>query len=148
MKVKTILLQLAVAAATVGFAASAAAAMYKWTDQEGNVQYTQTPPPDGAVTEIAPPPRVAAPAAASEEKKAADEGEGGGQQADNGQEPALTPEQQEAYARNCEAAQGNLQIYKTRGRIKTPEGEIVELNDEVRQKKVQQAEEQIKKFCK
>lgn len=148
MKVNTILLQLAVATVTVGFAASAAAAMYKWTDQEGNVQYTQTPPPDGAVMEIAPPPRVGAPAAASEAKKAADVSEGDGQQADNGQEPALTPEQQEAYARNCEAAKGNLQLYQTRGRVKTPEGDIVELNDEVRQKKVSQAEEQIKKFCK
>lgn len=53
---------LCVAAALLALAAPAAAQIYRWTDAEGVVHYTQTPPPSGnyqAVTQKAPPPSTA-----------------------------------------------------------------------------------------
>ena len=143
MKAQRLLLQLLLAAAATGFAASATAAMYKWTDKDGNVQYTETPPPEGNSTEIAPPPRVAAPAtngAANKDEAQKDKNATA--------EPPLTPEQLEIYQRNCEAARGNLETYKTARRVQQSDGEVVVMDDEKRQQKTQQAEEQIKKFCK
>lgn len=146
MKAKTLSLQLLLVATITGFAASATAAMYKWTDKQGNVQYTETPPPEGDAKEIAPPPRVAAPAANKVTgKNGADEDDGN---KGAGDEAPLTPAEQEIYQRNCEAARGNLEMYKSARRVQQADGEIVVMDDEIRQKKMQQAEEQIKKFCK
>jgi hypothetical protein len=146
MKAKTLSLQLLLAATIAGFAASATAAMYKWTDKQGNVQYTETPPPEGDTTEIAPPPRVAPPSANKlTGKDSSGEVENG--KTAEGEKP-LTPEQQEIYKRNCEAARGNMETYKTARRVQQADGEVVVMDDEVRQKKMQQAEEQINKFCK
>jgi hypothetical protein len=146
MKAKTLSLQLLLVATIAGFAASATAAMYKWTDKQGNVHYTQEPPPEGNTTEIAPPPRVAAPAANKPNGKDTSGEVENGKTAEG--EAPLTPEQQEIYSRNCEAARGNMETYKTARRVQQADGEIVVMDDEIRQKKMQQAEEQIKKFCK
>lgn len=144
MKAKTLSLQLLLVATIAGFAASATAAMYKWTDKQGNTHYTETPPPEGNTTEIAPPPRVAPPAANK------GNGKDTSGEVENGKtaEAPLTPEQQEIYSRNCEAARGNMETYKTARRVQQSDGEIVVMDDEIRAKKLQQAEEQIKKFCK
>ena len=147
MKANTLLLQLLLASVVAGFAVNASAAMYKWTDKQGNVHYTETPPPEGDSTEITPPPRVAAPLTnKSDNKNVPDEKNGSSPSPQS--ETQLSPEQQEAYRLNCEAAKGNLETYKTARRIKTPDGEIVVMDDEIRQQKMQQAQEQIKKFCK
>jgi len=126
-----------------GFATSAGAAMYKWTDAQGNVHYTQEPPPEGNVKEMAPPPRVSAP---STTKGSSTNDEMDETKSAEGEKP-LTPEQQEIYKRNCEAARGNLETYKTARRIQNADGGVVVMDDEIRAKKMQQAEEQIKKFC-
>lgn len=146
MKAKTLSLQFLLVVTIAGFAASATAAMYKWTDKQGNVQYTETPPTEGDAKEIAPPPRIATPAAKKANGKESTE-EGDGEKSAEGEAP-LTPEQQEIFQRNCEAARGNLETYKTARRIKQSDGEVVVMDDEIRAKKMQQAEEQIKKFCK
>lgn len=143
MKTKRVL-PLVVAAAAAAFVMSAEAAMYKWTDKQGNVHYTQEPPLEGDAKEIAGPSRVAPPAANKGNPKrsgAADDAK----TAEN--KPPLTPEQQEIYNRNCEAARGNLELYKAARRVQQPDGEIVDMNDETRQQKMQAAEEQVKRFC-
>lgn len=147
MKAKTHLLQLLLVVTAASFAASATAAMYKWTDKAGNVQYTETPPPEGDSTEIAPPPRVAGQSSNSPSDQSNNNEE---QESDKTAEvdAPLTPEQQDVYRRNCEAAKGNLETYKTARRVKQSDGEVVVMDDEKRQQKMQQAEEQIKKFCK
>lgn len=142
MQVKTVLPRLVLAAIAIAFSASAAAAMYKWTDKQGNVHYTQEPPQEGEAAEIAPPPRVTPPATktAEKSKNEADNGEG---------EEELTPEQQEAYKRDCETAKANLELYRTSQRIKQAEdGKVVTMNEELRAKKMQEAEALIQKFCK
>lgn len=146
MKVKTVLLPLLMAVTAAGFAANAHATMYKWTDKEGNIQYTETPPPEGDVTEIAPPPRVGLQASGDKsEKTDAADPQKGNKTAEA--DAPLTPEQQDAYKRNCEAARGNLATYKIARRVKQSDGEVVVMDDERRQKKMNEAEEQIKKFC-
>lgn len=142
MKANPHLLRLSLAAFAVAFAATASAAMYKWTDQEGNVQYSQTPPPEGDAIEISPPPAVKAPAPLKAPANRLVEDE------ENAAEKApLTPEQQAVYQRNCEAARANLDTYRTATRVQQADGQIVDMNDENRQTKIQQAEEQVKKFC-
>ncbi len=146
MLVKSLLLRLIMAAIATGFAASASAAMYKWTDTEGHVHYTQTPPDEGEAAEIPPPPRVDPPAATNNPFGTPPGDEAG---AGMEKEAELTPEQVVAYQRNCEAAKANLELYKTSDRIKQAEdGKIVAMDEEQRGKKMQQAEEQIKKYCK
>jgi len=145
MKAKTHFLQLLVATAIACFAASASAGMYKWTDKQGNVHYTETPPDEGNSTEIAPPPRVAAPASNSAATKNAEN--------DNtpvaaGGNSSLTPEQQELYKHNCEAAKANLETFKYARRVQKPDGEFIVMDDANRQKMTQEAQDQIQKFCK
>lgn len=146
MKAKSLSLQLLLAVAIASFAMNATAAMYKWTDKQGRVHYTETPPTEGNATEVAPPPRINPPASSKTNgKNGADDAEKGKTAA--GEAP-LTPEQQEIYQRNCESAKGNLELYKSARRVKQADGEIVVMDDEIRQKKMQETEEQIKKFCK
>jgi len=45
----------------IGAGAEAQAAMYKWVDGQGNMQYTQTPPPAGQFKELKPGPPPQAP---------------------------------------------------------------------------------------
>ncbi len=146
MKAKTRLLKLLVAAAIAGFAANASAGMYKWTDKQGNVHYSQLPPDEGNTTEIAPPPRVAAPAPANSANKSTSKEAASASAAEA--EPQLTPEQQEMYKHNCEAAKANLETFKYARRVQKPDGDFIVMDDDNRQKMTQEAEEQIKKFCK
>ncbi|HEY0720612.1 MAG TPA: DUF4124 domain-containing protein [Gammaproteobacteria bacterium] len=146
MQVKLTFLRLILALIASGFAVSAGAAMYKWTDSEGNVHYTQTPPEEGEAAEIPPPPRVNPPATSDLLNGGATTGD---RNTPEEKEAELSPEQVVAYQRNCEAAKANLELYKTSDRIKqADDGKVVAMDEELRGKKMQQAEEQIKKYCK
>lgn len=124
-----------------------AAGVYKWTDSEGNVHYTQTPPPEGVAEKMTPPPPVPKtsktlpqekpvppPAAAPASDKAA--------------EDRRRKEREAEIARqNCETARKNLDIYTTSRRLLTEEGEAIILDDEVRDAKIREANENIEKYC-
>ncbi len=125
------------------------AAMYKWTDSEGNVQYTQDPPPQGSFQKMAPPPPApAVPEPATEAPKAA-----AGQPAGATDEAATKEEaeRKELAAtiakKNCETARKNLEIYTTFRRVMNDKGEIVTLGDDERAAKLKEANDMIKKFC-
>lgn len=123
------------------------AATYKWVDEEGNVNYSQVPPPGHRkVEKIAPPPAVAPPPPTTETAKQTGEKRA---EPDKGeQQPAVDTEQEaEIYKRNCEIATSNLDVYKTSNRIKTPDGNIVRLTDEMREQKIMEAQEAIEKYC-
>ena len=125
---------------------SAWAAMYKWVDDQGNVQYTQTPPPSGKAEVIKPPPP--APVSAKQAQK----------QLDQSRE-AMTPvpppsadieadkQRAETYRFNCEAAKKNLDIYRRHRRMLNDKNEVVVLTDEQRAAKIKEAQEGIKKYC-
>jgi hypothetical protein len=121
-------------------AGSAHAAMYKWVDADGTVQYTAQPPPDRPATTIAPPPRVAppAPAPAGEEKPA------GGAPEETAEE---AKRRAEILRKNCEVARGNLEVYNTARRVKEGD-EYTYLDDAAREKRIAEAKSNIQKFCK
>src|SRR3569833_3315296 len=58
---------------------AATAAMYKWIDEQGRVQYSQTPPPAGQFKELKPgPPPSQSPEEAEQELQARVQRRGGG----------------------------------------------------------------------
>lgn len=135
-----------VMAASLLLAGSAGAAgLYKWTDAQGDVHYTQDPPPQGQYQQLTapPPPPAAAPDDALQ--KARD---------------ALTPPppptgdakqdklQAEVDQRNCDVAKHNLDTFTTHRRVQNEKGEIVILGDDERKAKIKEAQDQITKYCK
>lgn len=124
----------------------AAAGMYKWVDEDGNVHYSQTPPPSGEAEELKPPPGPAASGEAIEEQR-------------KESEEALTPvppptadieaeeERKRVYKHNCESARRNLEIYKRHRNVIDEEGERVTLSDEQRRARINEANRRIEKFC-
>lgn len=118
-----------------------AASLYKWTDEEGNVHYSQTPPEHGQADKMhlkdTTPPQNAAPAAAEEP-------EDQGIPEDAGQDTA----EAQARQRNCEIARYNLETYKTSDRLKQPDGTVIVISDEMRDAKMKEAQALIDIYCK
>lgn len=133
---------------TLGLTAggTAGAAMYKWTDAQGNVQYSQEPPPDNQYQEVAPPPPPPSGTNADEQL--------------NKYRDTITPAppptgemdnqklQAEVDQKNCEAARKNLDTYTRYRRVKNAEGEIQTLGDDERKAKIKESQEAIDKYCK
>ena len=132
-------------AASLLLAGSAGAAgLYKWTDAQGNVHYTQDPPPQGQYQQLTAPPPPSAAAPDDDLQKARD---------------ALTPpppptadiaadkKRAAEFKKNCEIAKQNLAIYTAHRRIRNAKGEIVTLDDDARKAKIKESQDQINKFC-
>ncbi|HEY9147650.1 MAG TPA: DUF4124 domain-containing protein [Gammaproteobacteria bacterium] len=121
-----------------------AATLYKWTDDEGNVHYSQTPPENRKADQMqikdSAPSGAPSQTPAAEEEQAADESE---PPADAGQDPKVV----EIRKRNCETARGNLEVYKTSARIRQADGSIMALSDEMRENLIQEAEKMIEENC-
>lgn len=141
----TTLFALVITVAMLPVGATAAEKLYKWTDSEGNVQYTQTPPTDAEAEEMAievSPPQGAGETEESGTSTAPDEA--GGIPEGAGQDPELV----EQRKRNCETARNNLRIFKEAPRLMQPDGSSIVISDEMREAKIREAEEQIERFCK
>ena len=125
----------------------ALAGMYKWVDSEGNVQYSQEPPPDRPVTTInLSPSQVGTPSSteqASEDKSPKDDAPNA-QKSEKAQERAKKNE--EIRAKNCETGRHNLDVYKTQRRV-TVNGEVKALDDNERNKAIEEAQKIIDKNC-
>lgn len=128
---------------------SPAATMYKWVDENGNVHYSEQPPPKGKVEVIKPAPvNVVGKEGAGdttkklqEKNKAIDEA-----RQKTREEQKKKADEQARYAKNCEIARNNLATYERTKRIRKGD-EVVRLSDEEWQQKVDEAKEQVKKFC-
>jgi hypothetical protein len=144
MRKLAILITLTSAMALTG---TASAAMYKWVDEEGNIHYSQTPPAGKETETIAPPPRVTAPA--GQQQKAEEEGESpAAAQPQSDKSETLDEHQAEINRKNCETATKNLAIYQNSKRIRTPEGKVMRLSEEMRQQKIEETQKAIDKYCK
>lgn len=118
--------------------------VYRWVDDDGQVQYTQYPPPDKDYTEIAKP--------AVTEEQAAEQAGG-----DAASPPAasaassaegLTPKEQ--ANRNCVTATNNLALLETSSTqivYYGSDGKSVNLPDEERAARIEQAKQNIAEFC-
>ncbi len=136
-----------------GLATGSQAGMYKWVDEDGQTVYSQSPPAAGQSTRIKPPPP---PAETPEEARQrlnlqlqkfedkAEDKELAGQKAIKEEELA------EVFKKNCAAAQNNLFFLESNPRklVGQPDGSYVRLTEEERQQKMQEAREQVEKFCK
>ena len=126
--------------------------MYKWTDDQGEVHYTQFPP-QGRPVEIlhgALPPAQSAETAGNDLQKQLDTME---QQNEKQQQETRDAEQraeiQKIRKKNCESAHQNL-INLNRGgnvRYMGPNGEAIRLTEEERQKRIDETNQQIKENC-
>lgn len=128
--------------------------IYKWTDDSGEVQYSQTPPPAGTAVETiegAPPPaddpdkirqRLQRQLEVLDDEKALRDEEHAYRKKHK--------ENQEIIRKNCETARSNLANLHQGGqkRFRTPSGEIKYLTEEERARRIEEANKQIKEYCK
>ena len=128
---------------------SATAATYKWTDEKGNVHYTQHPPADGSYERMkvdksrpaydepeSPPPTTNQPSTATTKSSS------------NGtvvkDELAKNAE---IRTKNCESAKKNLEILTVYKRYKDKDGNVVRMDDNERAQKIEEAKQNIAEFC-
>jgi len=129
---------------------SALAATYKYQDESGNTIYSQNPPadPDTPYEVLGNIPSRARPG--SDTPPADNSNSASSLQQDEEQNDTVAREQQQAEKirqKNCEAAKKNLEIYTVYRRVKNDEGEVVRLNDDERQQKIDEAKQAIQDFC-
>jgi len=129
-------------------ALTAQAATYKWVDKDGNVHYSQRPPPDTNYERLnikTPPPSStpASPTTPAAQAPAAT-GQGSSSSDTVAQEMAKN---QEIRARNCEAAKKNLELYTVFKRVKKEDGSVVRLDDDERARLIEESKAAIKEFC-
>jgi hypothetical protein len=123
--------------------------IYKWVDQNGAIQYTQFPPPSGIeVLEVrnAPPP---ADDPAAERARIQQETEALDERMEERKETAAKAEQQAKNRKirqeNCATARNNLAELQQGGikRYRLPDGTVLRLTEEDRQKRIAETEAQI-----
>jgi hypothetical protein len=132
------------------------AEIYKWTDGSGEIHYTQTPPPGGISAQSiqgAPPPAESGETIRQEQQKLQEqldamEERGAGRE----EEKAIEKQRQELdkiNEKNCIIAKNNLAKLQQGGikRYLTPEGEVMRLTDEDRQRRITEAQKQVEQYC-
>lgn len=131
----------------------ATAAMYKWTDSEGNIVYSQMPPPAGANgTRVAPPPPPAeSPAEAQrrlgELKQRLEDAREDRQLGAEKQQQAQTAES--VRQKNCAAARHNLQTLQQAPRqlVSDGNGGYARMTEEQRTSEIEKAQKVIERDC-
>jgi Domain of unknown function (DUF4124) len=148
--------RLPVIGALLVFAAASPAAdaqdIYKWTDDQGEVQYSQFPPPGREAEKLyAAPPPAQSPVTIENglQKQVETMEQQNKEQLQGAKDAKQWAEIQKIRRKNCETAHKNL-INLQRGgniRYKGPNGEVIRLTEEERQKRIDEANQQIKDNC-
>ncbi len=131
--------------------AHTSADIYKWVDDEGRVNYTQSPPPPGIASETirqAPEPRVTPgrPSAITQQERVEENKK---EQEENAVQAEQKTQIEDIRRLNCDAATGNLAALELGGsrRYVTADGEYLRLTEEERQQRIEEAKQQIEKYC-
>lgn len=129
-----LVLALALGVAGSALAQSGATKVYKWTDKEGRVHYSSTPPPEGEAQEMRVRADPATPVATAPEAEA---------------KPDPDAERKEGFKRNCEAARANLAQFQQQGQLMTrnPDGSMTPVSDAAKQAGIAQAQKDIAYYC-
>jgi len=131
-------------------------AIYKWTDKSGEVHYTQTPPPDGITTQKiqgAPPPAKSQESIHEDQQRLQERLDAMDERTiEQKKDEALKKERKEISEineKNCITAKNNLAKLQQGGikRYLTPEGEVIRLTDEDRQRRITEANNQVEQYC-
>ena len=129
------------------------AAVYKWTDKDGNTHYSQKKPTDAQVErmKIAPPPRKDA---STYKKPSLGKKDGSdkqsSEQADNESSPTEKKKLAEKQDSDCKAAKSTLKTLLSRGRVRLQdkEGNISYMSDEQKQQRIKREQDFVNKSCK
>ncbi|MGH8502812.1 MAG: DUF4124 domain-containing protein [Gammaproteobacteria bacterium] len=131
-------------------AANAQTAVYKWTDAEGQVHYSQTPPEgvDATLIELgAPPPSAGRPDERLQERIEGFEQRRQAREASQ-IEQAEKKTADKIRAENCRRARDHLAAIESHGQVSLREGDSYRrLTEEERQAEISQAQGHIKEFC-
>lgn len=133
-------------------ATTASAEAYKWTDQKGNVIYSQTPPPLGTPYELVDNTSIAATSfgVANSKTKNLQKNLSASQKAreDRKAEEKLVAESEQIKQENCKQANNNLTGLTSRGQVTIKENGLYrKLSEEERQERIQQAKNSIEEYC-
>lgn len=124
--------------------------VYKWIDANGKTQYTDQPPPSGAAQDesklnIKPVPPSSRNSSSTDEN--AGEGMQGFSERRTARMKAKEEKEKEAgeLKKKCLDAQGRLQMYRDTPRLRMPDGSggIAYVEDDVREKHIQDAQKDI-----
>lgn len=147
------LLALGGGVAPIETALGAPQAVYRWTDESGVTVYSRRPPPGTDAQQLTPEPGPSADEIERAEARMRSllEPESSRQEATKGREGESPQEAERQAARrtNCEVARknlaslGNPQI----GQVRTPQGEVQDLTDELRARYLDEARGIIQENC-
>jgi len=131
---------------TLFLATSLQAASYKWTDEKGNVHYSQRPPPGKQYEKI----KIHKPPQPSDTKPAPSYSSPSSSSGDTGSKAVEDEVAKNAsiIKQNCEAAKKNLNVYQVYSRVKDKDGKIRVVSPKEREEKIQAAKDAIREFCK
>lgn len=129
------------------------AAMYKWVDENGVTQFSQTPPRDQPAERLRPPPPPAEdPAAARERLQKQIDGFDNRRLMEEVGAEEQAKQDADAAERNkrCEAARRNLETLQLGGgrRIRDESGAVIRPTDEWREQRMEEARKAIAEYCK
>jgi hypothetical protein len=127
--------------------------IYKWTDDSGEVHYTQHPPQgrESVTVRRAPPPPGNPQAERSEQQQQVEQLDKQQQEAaKKSAEAELQAHNRKIREKNCATARKNLAELQQGGikRYRLPSGEVVHMDEADRQKRIEEANKQIKENCK
>lgn len=126
------------------------ARMYKWVDEDGKTNYTQSPPPGDVNAEtIKPPPKIDDDSAIAEVER---QTKGADKLRSNRKElekiEALQKENNEVTKENCRRSKQKLNTYsRPRGLIQQEDGSRVRVDEETRQAGLAEAQKKIEEYC-
>ena len=134
------------------FAANSYADVYKWIDEDGQVHYSQQPPPGQQAEMIkAPPPPAIDPAKAQQEIDTLIEQQKADELASEDKTIQAGKEQERAnqLKANCQAAKRNLKAYQDNPgrRLMDDKGNVTRPTEEERQQKIRESQQKVKEFC-
>ena len=127
------------------------AGIYKWTATDGEIIYSQTPPPSGVDFEYVENPAESTDSTSSrqslekiqnqlDESKAARD--------KKAVEQERVAESNQIKQENCQQAKQNLTSLTSRGQVTVKEGDLYrKLNEEERQAKIKETENAIQEYC-
>lgn len=124
-------------------APAVAAQVYKWTDAQGTVHYSEMPPPQGTAFKritttgvVEAPPPAPKPVGAEPDDKPQPE------------QPTSVADTPENRAKLCSSLKANLDTLRSKGPVvMEQQGKPVALDDEQRKQQIATAEKQYVQFC-
>lgn len=121
------------------------AGMYKWTDEQGNVHYSQHRPSGKQYEKMkvdkAPPPSSKTSTPSYSDQPSATDDPGSKAVADE------VAKNEEIRKKNCEAAKKNLNVYQIYRRVKGEDGKIRVVSEKEREEKIKASKNAIREFC-